>query len=540
MAVDLKPDGAIAYYCHHCGVHGVVPVQESVKPVFSPMDDMVSYMNGRMISRRTLDLIGIKPVETYIRVDGQGTVRPAVAFPYPKGAYKARSLKGKGFSWIGSSPEFFNIDRVDPTKPIYITEGEMDAVSLIEAGEPNAISPPNGAPNKVSGKQIDPADDRSLACVWHAQKILAQCPKVVLATDQDGPGKALAEELARRIGRTKCWTVTWPEGCKDANDVLMKHGREAVLQCLQSAKPYPIDGLYPAEKYFSGVYDLYNNGFAQGEKIGYGNVDELLSLVPGLLYVLTGIPGSGKSEWWDQVMVNLARQSGWKWGVCSFENPPNVHIMKLVEKYVGKPMLPGHPNRMTQTELGQALAWVHDHFFWIDNSGGERATVTDILDRAASAVQRHGIRGLIVDPYNYVERQGPTGGNNEPRETDQVVDLLRSIRKFSVAHSVASCIVAHPQKLQRDVQGNVYAPKGYDISGSAHWFNVPDFGITVHRPDRGSNLTNVLVWKARFKWLGQEGEATLSYDRLTGKYSETIDPEMRAIQKDLEAQTSVH
>lgn len=34
---------------------------------------------------------------------------------------------------------------------------------------------------------------------------------IVLATDADAPGLALAEELARRLGRERCHRVAWPQ-----------------------------------------------------------------------------------------------------------------------------------------------------------------------------------------------------------------------------------------------------------------------------------------------------------------------------------------
>ena len=82
----------------------------------------------------------------------------------------------------------------------------------------------------------------------------------MLATDNDEPGQALAEELARRLGRERCWRVRFPAGeadaaapeseephpgfRKDANDVLLNDGPEALQALIQAAEPYPIRGLF--------------------------------------------------------------------------------------------------------------------------------------------------------------------------------------------------------------------------------------------------------------------------------------------------------
>jgi twinkle protein len=53
----------------------------------------------------------------------------------------------------------------------------------------------------------------------------------------------LREELARRIGKEVCWKVTYPEGCKDINEVLVKLGKDAVINVWQSAVLWPIEGI---------------------------------------------------------------------------------------------------------------------------------------------------------------------------------------------------------------------------------------------------------------------------------------------------------
>ena len=87
---------------------------------------------------------------------------------------------------------------------------------------------------------------------------------------------------------------------------------------------------------------------------------------PGDLSVVTGIPGSGKSELLDAMMVNLAQRYGWRFGICSFENPPGEHIAKLAEKYVGQPFWEGPAPRIAnwdQLQIGvRRLAGIVDGF----------------------------------------------------------------------------------------------------------------------------------------------------------------------------------
>jgi twinkle protein len=89
---------------------------------------------------------------------------------------------------------------------IVIVEGEMDKLALNQAGLWNVVSVPFGAPSKAGDKQrnfesYDPLRDRNFSYIWECEDLLQGCQRVVIATDNDGPGYALQEELARRLGR---------------------------------------------------------------------------------------------------------------------------------------------------------------------------------------------------------------------------------------------------------------------------------------------------------------------------------------------------
>ena len=102
-----------------------------------------------------------------------------------------------------------------------------------------------------------PEEETKFAYLWNCRAVLDQAVRIILATDSDAPGQALAEELARRLGRDRCWRVRWPTtddkgeqqgqaelARKDANEVLMKDGREELHRLVAAAEPYPIRGLF--------------------------------------------------------------------------------------------------------------------------------------------------------------------------------------------------------------------------------------------------------------------------------------------------------
>jgi twinkle protein len=261
------------------------------------------------------------------------------------------------------------------------------------------------------------------------------------------------------------------------------------------------------------VLDLYARGEGKGESTGLGSVDKIYTIVPGQVTVVTGVPSSGKSEFIDHVMCSMAEASGWRFAVCSFENPPATHIVKLVEKYGRSPFYKHATGRMHEPEIKRCLSWVGDHFYWIEQADGAASNIDDIIERAKVAVMRHGVRGVVIDPYNYIDKP------RDMAETEYVSELLTKIKQFAVGHDVHVWFVAHPTKLKRDETGRIPAPGGYEISGSSAWYAKADCGLTVHR-GLEENLTEIHLWKVRFKWVGRQGMVMLAYDPTTGRYSD--------------------
>jgi len=134
---------------------------------------------------------------------------------------------------------------------------------------------------------------------------------------------------------------------------------------------------------------------------------------------------------------------------------------------------------------------------------------------------RHGIRGLVIDPYNEIEHRRPANMT----ETEYVSQLLGKVKRCAQQHGVHVWFVAHPSKLQRENSGSRPVPTlYYDIAGSANWVNKADLGIVVHRDhDKDPARTEIHIRKVRFKSVGKIGGMALRWDRATGRYAEIAD-----------------
>lgn len=561
LSVTIEPGGGFVFNCHNCGHSGGEsgedhqqnyrrPQREYRKP--APIEDPVQpdslyawFKKNRGIGEKTVNDFGIHKTDHFF--PGLNRKESCIAFPY----YKDRELvnvkyrtNNKDFAQEGKAERtLFNIDAVkdrwepltfkvetagairttgdlnppvdgEPKRTVIFVEGEMDVLALYECGFSNVVSLPDGAPKEA---KFDPDDKRFTAL--GASPWLDEAEKVIIAVDTDGPGAALAQELAHRFGKDRCWRVDWPKlndcDAKDANESLIFHGKEATVECIKAATPYPIDGIYLVDDYRDEVLDIYHGRIQQPISTGFPYLDNIYKIMPGTFHVVTGIPNHGKSTFIDQLAVKLAENSGWKFGVFSPEHSNAQHIRRFSEKVMKKPFDIGPTPRMTEGELHLAMDFLGKHFFAIES----KETTPDIkwiLEKARALCMREGIRGLIIDPYNEIDASRKGG----KREDEHIRDLISICKQFCRRHNIVMWMIAHPAKMQRNDDDELKAPTMYDISGAAHWNNMADVGLVVHRKFE-TDETLIITRKIREQGLyGEIGEQKFRFNKAQRVYEE--------------------
>lgn len=415
--------------------------------------------------------------------------------------------KGKDFM-LAKDAEliFYNIDSIKDEETVFITEGEIDAMSLYEAGIYNVVSVPNGA--AVKGvTRLEYLDN-----CWQS---FVNKKKIVLMVDNDTAGIKLRDELARRLGFNKCWIVKYYDGCKDANDVLVKHGVAALTSIVDQIKPYPLEGEITMDDMYTTVVDFYENGYPEGSASHVSHpFDELLTFYPGQLTIITGIPGSGKSEFVDWLMTSLSKHHGWDWGICSFECDPPFHVTKLIEKFTNKSFAfrKDISQRVNQDEFEEAIIQV-DKYFHFMNLSLVDISIEGLIAKAEEFVLRYGIKGFLFDPWNCIEPKSEGEDN-----TSIILQRLNKLIAFLDKYKVHGFLVAHPTKLRKDVNTKKYEiPNLYSISGSAHFFNRTHNGMSIYR-DFETNQVDVYVQKVKWSWLGKIGFTSFEFDTFTRRY----------------------
>lgn len=391
----------------------------------------------------------------------------------------------------------YNIDSIKGQTECIITEGEIDAMSFHEAGYTSVVSVPNGANANLSYLDDyleDYFDDKEV---------------IYIAVDTDTKGVELRDELMRRLGADRCRVLVYGDECKDANEHLQKFGKESLIECLKSAPETKLEGVFTISDFEQSLDALFENGMQKGLTIGHDNFDNLCSFETKRLCIVTGIPGSGKSEFIDEIAERLNIRYNWRFAYFSPENAPLAyHASKLVEKFTGKKFDKQH---LGYGEYRQVKEHLEKDFFFISPASDFK--LDTILDKAKSLVRRKGIKALVIDPYNRLESQA-TGRVSETLYISETLDKLTT---FAQQNDLLIILMAHPTKLPKNKDGIIEAPTLYDISGSANFYNKADFGIVVHR-DKINNIVEVHVLKVKFRHLGQPGIALFKYNINNGRY----------------------
>lgn len=526
-------------HCYHCGADFYVPddneerekaehraarqrraaaiPQHFQRPVFDSSKTVLSEATERwLVETRCIP----QSVIAALRITEQDEYMPqsaknerCICFNYFEGEQlintKFRGINEKHFKMVqGAELIPYNIDSVLGQTSCIIHEGELDAASSIAAGFKSVISVPAGANSNLSWL------DRFMETHFEDLK------EIIIAVDTDSAGLKLRDELINRLGAERCRVVTYGPECKDANEHLCKYGISSLRIAIEQAAEVPLEGVFTAADLHGDLLALFDNGFGPGADTGWKEMDDICTYERGRFAVITGMPGAGKSEWLDELVLRLCLRHQWKIAFFSPENIPIVyHHRKLIEKLTAHRFQRSYG--MSEGLMMQAEEFLTENVSHISLKGN--VTPERVLGKARELVVRRGCRILVLDPLNRFDH-APQPGQTE---TQYLSNLLNKFTEFAVQYNCLVILVAHPRKMNRNPVTN-FTPRVemYDINGSADFYNKADYGIVVER-DKEVGVTRVYVDKVKFKHLGLGGMVTFAYDPVGGRYlpcTESHDP----------------
>lgn len=398
-------------------------------------------------------------------------------------AEKFRPLGEKTFRWHPREAEhgLWNLAGIaDPDRadlPIVITEGEFDAASCVQAGFVRACSVPDGW-----SETADSADGAKMRPILAAEDVLRNSPCVIVAADADATGEAFARAIGALLTGHPVRVARWPEGCKDANDVLRKHGAGDLAKAINAARM--ID---PPGGMITGFGDLPPLAERRIMRCGIEPLDSGLAFEECALSVCTGRPGDGKSTFLRFAAHHLTRNEGIRVGAMELEGSPAKMRDHLARLSAGAPWEHLAPSARDALVEHLDTRWRIAHRA---PQGDFTENLEWLRQRIHTLAVRDRCKFIYVDPWNELEHMPEPGESM----TNYINFATRCLRQWAERYDTHVCMVAHPKKIQ---DGHV--PDGYDIADSAAWANKPALGFTVAQKQDmdGGDVVAVHVWKVR-------------------------------------------
>lgn len=419
--------------------------------------------------------------------------RPSRSIDKTKGEIKTWCQKD-----ADTTPLLFNMNRVSPSKPLIITEGEIDCASVVTAGYINVISVPFGAGNHH----------------WMEENWdwLEQFNEIIVWSDNDEPGEKMRKECIHRLGTWRTKYIQTPEffekpngrriPLNDINDCLQVGGIEFVLKLISEAKDVPVTSVID----YADIEEL-DMSKVDGVKTGIKPVDkELVKLYNGTLTILSGRPGSGKTSLIDQIAA-MSMDAGDPVFLFSKELPPSLSAnwfntiiagrrnLRLIEQNDGSSfyVVPYETQKKMQQFYKSKLLIYKD---------SEPNDAQSVMRSAEECVRKYGAKLVILDNLMMLDLKADTESMNLA-QTKLVNDLINFASRFSVA----VVLIAHPKKTQ-DMTSDVSM---YDISGSSNIINLAIRSIGLRRVSKREKED------ARSEWGKFDVVLTIIKDRLFGK-----------------------
>ena len=483
------------------------------------------YCAKRGISGRTLDYIGIKQ-------DPHGNV--TFEFHDLEGTlvckkYRLSKTPKNGMPkmwWDKDSdkcPVLYNIDKVDITKPLIITEGMFDTLSVFESGYTNVVSIPGGAEDS---NWID-----------FNYEFLENVENIILWFDNDKAGQDGLKKVVSRLGEYRCKIVkpskededavekyykTFNESLSvrktDANNILLAIGRDRVLSLINSAEEIPVENvidLMTAEEFDIEKTGYIPTGITELDKQLYGFIDGSLNIWTAFLEV-------GKTTLISQCCVLEAIDKGENVFWFNAESTTSQMLNWILSQAAGRQHMVEYKRndgfsyyKPTTQAIEEIKKYYMNKIFVYDNL--LLSSAKDVLDKMKYMYKKKGTKVFVLDNWLCLNFRGVS----DAEITGIQVDFMNELIHFAKKNELEIHLVAHPRKPQANMPLTEY-----DILGSSNIVNMADriYGLEKVWDDDLKNAgfdRQFTIFKDRI--LGVKGQRIgLKYDRVTRRlYSAT-------------------
>lgn len=450
-------------------------------------DEAIDYMATRGIGEAVCRKYEItsrkdnKNVIVFPFFDDQGVLR---FIKYRNAKFRKGIDKNKEWSEAETMPIPFGMKQCEGFDRLVITEGQIDSLSLAECGIKNAVSVPTGA--------------TGFTWVTNCYEWISKFKEIIVFGDNEHGKITLADGLRARLSMTiKVVRRKDYLGEKDANDILLKYGKAAVIRAVESAEVPRLENV----KDLSTVQNVDLNNL-QKIKTNIPTIDKVIGgLVMGQLIVLTGKRGEGKSTFMSQIVCEALEQNETVF-IYSGELA-DYHFKRWLDYQLAGPgNVRGSLNHygdfeytLSESALEAITTWYRGRAYiydnsWIPENENELESLPDTIEKA---IKQYGIRLVCID--NLMTAMEAVNDNSQLNLAQS--NFVGRLKRIAVKYDVAIILIAHPRKSREDITND-------DVSGSSDITNKADVVMSYQRVD-GSDTCN--------------GKLFVTKNRLFGKYA---------------------
>lgn len=481
-------------------------------PVPEVRTPAVRYMESRGISKETTERYSITTRKDNDKIlvfpffDEDGTMQ---FVKYRNTDFDKTKGQSKEWSEANCKPILFGMDHcnAEESKTLVITEGQIDSLSVEEAfnGEINAVSVPTGA--------------KGFTWVPYCWDFLGKFDTLIVFGDYENEHITLLEEMRSRFhGTVKHVRPEDYQGRKDANEILAKIGKQAVIDAVENAVPVrnpKIKKLSEVQRKSMEEMECLTTGIRSLDRIIGG-------FYFGTLVILTGKRGLGKSTLASQ-FGTMAINSGYTTFFYSGELMDWYFQDWLDRQCAGPCRIHTEQSNLGYTHYSVQSAytdrihgWYDERCYLYDNNIVTEEEAEAITDTMRSAIKQYGCRVLIIDNLM-------TAMSDDLR-----MDLYRQQTKFvgelvqmATAYNVLIILIAHPRK-------NGAEDEDFDsdfVSGSSNITNLASVVLSYGMPKKdkaGEQITpgDRVLKVAKNRLNGKTGLIGLWFEEKSKRISE--------------------
>lgn len=393
---------------------------------------------------------------------------------YRKIDFDKRFDRNKEWCEKDTKPILFGMAQCENFNRLVITEGQLDSLSLATAGVKNAVSVPTGA--------------TGFTWLTNCWDWICKFKEVVVFGDYEKGKITLIETLEKRLKTVvKCVRVEDYLCEKDANDILRKYGKDALVKAVNNAELREV-------KYVKRLANVEHKNIIELPKIKT-NIRELDRICGGLLMghvtLLSGKRGEGKSTFMSQIVAEALDQNNAVF-VYSGELPNyhfknwldlqiagSNHIESLVNEY-------GDEEYYLSAETVEKInSWYYDKAFIYDSEAIPEDDYEGLISTITDTICRYNIKLVCID--NLMTAMDCDARTDLFRQQSVFV---KQLEKIAQQYDVAIILVAHPKKTNGDFDNDA-------VSGSSDITNAVSYVWNYERGKEEEGTGKIMVTKNR-------------------------------------------